>query len=93
MKTIIGTLAAITCSLAAPLDALAIPTYAWIVARDHCEYLAAGWHWDDASSQALRDNIHWLDEMNADGPNASRVIALAIRNECPALNSHAFANR
>ena len=93
MKKIFAAVAALGCAFAAPLDAQALPTYAIIIAQDHCEYLAAGWGWDDASTQALRDNVHWLDEMNADGSRASRVIALAIHNQCSALNSAAFNNR
>ena len=92
MKRLIGITAAALCSfVASPANAL--PTYAIMVAQDHCEYLRYGWSWDDASAQALSDNIHWLDEMNADGDRAGGVISIAINKECQALNRAAWDAR
>ena len=92
MKRLFGLAAAAACAFTAS-PAHALPTYAVLVARDHCEYLRNGWSWDDASTQALRDNIIWLDEMKADGSRASRTIALAIKNECNDINRAAFDRR
>ena len=86
MNKLFAALAAIGCSFAAPLDALALPTYAAIIAQDHCEYLHAGFSWKDALSQALNDNKHWRVEINADGERAAKIIQLAIHKECYDLN-------
>ena len=93
MKKLFAAVAALGCSFAAPLDAMAIPTYAYVIARDHCEYLAAGWTWDDSIAQAMSDNQLWLDEMRADGDRSSSAIALAIHKRCYELNNTAFTNR
>ena len=90
MKQILAALAAIGCSFAAPLDALALPAYAAIIAQDHCEYLHAGFSWEDATRQALNDNKHWLTEIRADGKRAAKVIQLAIHKECYDLNKTRF---
>ena len=93
MKRLIGIASALTCALAAPLAAQAIPTYATLIARDHCEYLSYGWGWSDSMSQALSDNYHWFDDMKVDGDRANKAIVIAIQQKCKALNDAAFAIR
>ena len=93
MKRLLGIASALTCALAAPLSAQALPTYATMIAMDHCQYLSYGWSWDDAMGQALLDNSHWMDDMNRHGDNANRSVVIAINEYCPTLNRAAFNNR
>ena len=92
MKRLLGIAAAAACAFTAS-PANALPTYAILIAQDHCEYLRNGWTWDDATTQSLRDNVLWLDEMNADGDRATGTIMIAIRNECESLNRAAWNAR
>ena len=94
MKRLIGIASAITCAFAAPAAVQALPTYASLIAMDHCQYLSYGWTWDDAISQALSDNYDlWGAEMDADGERSNRAIAVAINERCGSLNSAAFNAR
>ena len=93
MKRLLGVASALTCALAAPLSAQALPAYATLIAMDHCEYLSYGWTWSDAMSQALSDNYHWFDDMKADGERSNQAIIIAIDKKCSGLNKAAFAKR
>ena len=94
MKGLIGIASALTCAFAAPAAVQALPTYASLIAMDHCQYLSYGWSWDDAIEQALRDNYSlWGDEMRADGDRSNRAISVAINERCSSLNSAAFNAR
>ena len=75
-------------SFTVPVQAL--PTYATLIARSHCQYLAYGTSWDDAMSQSFRDYDHWMDEITRDGNMAYRAIQIAIDEECPTLNDRAW---
>ena len=94
MKRLIGIASAITCAFAAPAAVQALPTYATLIAMDHCQYLSYGWGWSDAMSQALSDNYYlWADDMRRDGERSNRAIVVAIEERCSALNATAFAAR
>lgn len=67
----------------------ALPIWAEAIARDHCEYLDLGAEWDDSIEQALRDNRHWIEEMNAN-PMASKATFAAIVNRCGELDLQMF---
>lgn len=94
MKRILGIAAALTCAFGAPAAVQALPTYAVLIAMDHCQYLQYGWTWNDAIAQALRDNYDlWGDDMRADGERSNRAISVAINERCSSLNSAAFNAR
>ena len=93
MKGLLGLASAAVCALAIPVSVQALPVYATLIARDHCEYLSYGWGWNDAISQALSDNSHWFDDIELDGDRAHDSIVIAINKECRALNRAAFTNR
>ena len=94
MKRLIGIVSALTCAFAAPAAVQALPTYASLIAMDHCQYLSYGWSWDDAIGQAMSDNYSlWGDEMRADGERSNRAIVVAINERCSSLNSAAFNAR
>ena len=70
----------------------AMPTYAWIIANSHCEYLAYGSTWGEAMRQAFRDHYSlYRDEITRDGDMSNRAIAISVQNQCEALNDRAFA--
>jgi hypothetical protein len=71
----------------------AMPIWATSIARSHCEYLAMGAGWNEAIRQAMRDNSHWLSDLNSAGDLGSKAIAHSINNICPALNTKAFGAR
>ena len=82
-------LAALTL-IAAP-NANALPIWAKTVATSHCEYLAMGAAFDEALQQSIRDNDHWLADMNAAGSLKGRAINAAIQNKCNDLNIRALS--
>lgn len=83
------TAAALGVSLAGP--AQAIPTYAHVVARSHCEYLRYGTPWEDAMVQSLREAMRiYNDEMERDGAMSNRAIFIAIDGMCKELNDRAW---
>lgn len=71
----------------------ALPIWAEMVAGAHCRYLGKGFTWDDSLTRALRDNKHWLPEIQAAGRYGTRSIALALSIECGELNEKAFLEK
>ena len=85
------TIAAAAVTFAA-VPAQALPIWATVLARSHCEYLVMGANWDDALSQAYLDNSHWHSEIHRARRNnvAEKAIMVGIHRLCPALEEKAW---
>ena len=74
-------------------SANALPVWARLVARSHCEYLEMGATWKQSIRQAMRDNKIWYPEMrsaNANGGLATKAITKAVNSLCFDLDQDAF---
>ena len=84
---------AITLSGFAAPEAKALPLWAELTAKSHCEYLAIGATWKQASSQAFQDNMQlWKTEMEIARNNGllGRTLSAAIGLRCDSLDKNAY---
>ena len=90
--TALATAAVALAGFAAP-EAKALPVWAEITAQSHCEYLAMGATWKQASTQALQDNIPlWKTEMQIARNNGlfGKTVSAAVSMRCASLEQNAF---
>lgn len=68
----------------------ATPLWAKAIAVRHCEYLAAGYGWEQSMQQSLLDYWRFVPDPDTNSATNAQTITEAVYEVCPNLNTAAY---